>query len=105
MAILLSTNSPQSSRRKSALLPKRRRGRGSPFCNRNPDFEATAYYVKSIASNDRNQTLGPHPEEAALFARPSRRMAAGTVSRVAVLRDARILRQAQERAPQDEADG
>src|SRR5712691_774395 len=48
--------------------------------------------------------LGPHPEEAALFARPSRRMAAGTNSPVAVLRDARILRQAQERAPQDEAD-
>ena len=36
-----------------------------------------------------NQTLGPHPEEAALFARPSRRMAAGTISPVAVLRDAR----------------
>src|SRR6267154_1130935 len=33
--------------------------------------------------------LGPHPEEAALFARPSRRMAAGTNSPVAVLRDAR----------------
>src|SRR5258708_9664687 len=32
---------------------------------------------------------GPHPEEAALFARPSRRMAAGTISPVAVLRDAR----------------
>src|SRR5258707_12723290 len=32
-------------------------------------------------------------------------MAAGTISLVAVLRDARILRQAQERAPQDEADG
>jgi len=32
---------------------------------------------------------GPHPEEAALFARPSRRMAAGTISLVAVLRDAR----------------
>jgi len=31
-------------------------------------------------------------------------MAAGTISLVAVLRDARILRQAQERAPQDEAD-
>jgi len=31
----------------------------------------------------------PHPEEAALFARPSRRMAAGTISLVAVLRDAR----------------
>src|SRR5258706_3872575 len=39
--------------------------------------------------NDRNQNLGPHPGEAALFARPSRRMAAGTVSPVAVLRDAR----------------
>src|SRR5258706_608308 len=32
-------------------------------------------------------------------------MAAGTISLVAVLRDARILRQAQQRAPQDEADG
>jgi hypothetical protein len=31
-------------------------------------------------------------------------MAAGTISPVAVLRDARILRQAQERAPQDEVD-
>src|SRR5258707_10371943 len=87
--------------------------------------------VKSIASNDRNQTLGPHPEEAAhrsracptsatlkcrnrqqpisMRGRPEalegRRMAAGTISLVAVLRDARILRQAQERAPQDEADG
>ncbi len=50
--------------------------------------------MNPIASNDRIQTLGPHPEEAALFARPSRRMAAGTISRVAVLRDARILRQA-----------
>src|SRR6266481_421988 len=39
-------------------------------------------------------SLGPHPEEAALFARRSRRMAAGTISPVAVLRDARILRQA-----------
>jgi len=37
--------------------------------------------------------LSPHPEEAALVARPSRRMAAGTTSLVAVLRDARILRQ------------
>jgi hypothetical protein len=45
--------------------------------------------MKPIASKDRNQTLGPHPEEAALFARPSRRMAAGTISLVAVLRDAR----------------
>jgi hypothetical protein len=45
--------------------------------------------MKPIASNDRNQTLGPHPEEAALFARPSRRMAAGTTSPVAILRDAR----------------
>jgi hypothetical protein len=27
--------------------------------------------------------LGPHPEEATLFARPSRRMAAGTISLVA----------------------
>src|SRR6266404_1563683 len=39
--------------------------------------------------NDRNQNLGPHPEEAALLARPSRRMATGTISPVAVLRDAR----------------
>jgi hypothetical protein len=45
--------------------------------------------IKRSKSNDRNQTLGPHPEEAALFARPSRRMAAGTISLVAVLRDAR----------------
>src|SRR6266436_9794870 len=45
--------------------------------------------MKPIASKDRIQTLGPHPEEAALFARPSRRMAAGTISPVAVLRDAR----------------
>jgi len=45
--------------------------------------------IKPIASNDRNQTLGPHPEEAALLARSSRRMAAGTISLVAVLRDAR----------------
>src|SRR6516165_6070960 len=50
---------------------------------------------------DRIQTLGPHPEEAALFARPSRRMAAGTISLVAVLRDAR----ARARAPQDEVNG
>src|SRR5712691_7571533 len=54
--------------------------------------------MKPITSNGRNQTLGPHPEEAALLslskdARPSRRMAAGTISPVAVLRDARILRQ------------
>src|SRR5258707_13365231 len=34
-------------------------------------------------------THGPHPEEAALFARPSRRMAAGTASPAAVLPDAR----------------
>src|SRR5258708_40238268 len=46
--------------------------------------------MKPIVSNDRNQTLGPHLEEAALLARPSRRMAAGTISLVAVLRDARI---------------
>src|SRR5882757_8198437 len=45
--------------------------------------------MKPIASNGRNQALGPRPEEAALFARPSRRMAAGTISLVAVLRDAR----------------
>src|SRR5258708_28553979 len=45
--------------------------------------------MRPIASNDRNQALGPHPEEAGLFARPSRRMAAGTISLVAVLRDAR----------------
>ena len=38
--------------------------------------------MKPIASNDLNQTLGPRPEKAA-----------GTISRVAVLRDARILRQ------------
>src|SRR5258708_25947350 len=49
--------------------------------------------MKPVASNDRNPTHEPHPEEAALFARPSRRMAAGTTSLVAVLRDARILRQ------------
>src|SRR5258707_654198 len=45
--------------------------------------------MKPIVSHDRNQTLGPHPEEAALFARPSRRMATGTISLEAVLRDAR----------------
>jgi len=45
--------------------------------------------MKPIASKDRNHTLGPHPEEAALLARPSRRMVAGTISSVAVLRDAR----------------
>src|SRR6266478_4287638 len=50
--------------------------------------------MKPIISNDRIQTLRPHPEEAALFARPSRRMASGTISLAAVLRDARILRQA-----------
>jgi hypothetical protein len=50
--------------------------------------------MRLIASNGRNYSLGPHPEEAALFARPSRRMATGTISPVAVLRDARILRQA-----------
>ena len=49
--------------------------------------------MKPTISNDRIQTLGPHPEEAALFARPSRWMAAGAISLVAVLRDARILRQ------------
>src|SRR5712671_4012275 len=58
---------------------------------------------------DRTRTLGPHPEEAALFARPSRRMAAGMISLVAVLRDARILRQALRSAllrtrPMDEID-
>jgi hypothetical protein len=45
--------------------------------------------MKPIISNDRIQTLGLHPEEAALLARPSRRMAADAVSPVAVLRDAR----------------
>src|SRR5258708_15240176 len=45
--------------------------------------------MKPVASNHRNPTHGPHPEEAALFARPSRRMAAGTISPAAVLRDAR----------------
>src|SRR5260370_34923897 len=50
--------------------------------------------MKPIASIGRNQTVGPHPEEAALLslskdARPSRRMAAGTFSLVAALRDAR----------------
>src|SRR6266481_1655527 len=44
------------------------------------------------------QTLGPHPEEAALFARPSRRMATGSI-----LACGRPSRRAQERAPQDEA--
>jgi hypothetical protein len=50
--------------------------------------------MKPIASNDRNQTFGPHPEEAALFARPSRRMATGTD-----LACGRPSRRAQERAP------
>jgi len=50
--------------------------------------------MKPIISSIAFTTLGPHPEEAALLARPSRRMAAGTISLVAVLRDARILRQA-----------
>jgi len=50
--------------------------------------------MKPSISNIAFNTLGPHPEEAALFARPSRRMAAGTISLAAVLRDARILRQA-----------
>jgi hypothetical protein len=66
--------------------------------------------MKPIISNNRIQTLGPHPEEAALTelglarlrqlkvsksatadfdARPSRRMATGTISLAAVLRDAR----------------
>src|SRR5229473_8286787 len=45
--------------------------------------------MKPIASNARIQILGPHPEEAALLARPSRRMAAGVISLAAVLRDAR----------------
>src|SRR5215813_11177727 len=45
--------------------------------------------MEPITSSDRSQTLGPHPEDAALFARQSRRMAAGTISLVAVLRDAR----------------
>jgi hypothetical protein len=45
--------------------------------------------MKPIASSDRGHTVRPHPEEAALFARPSRRMAAGTLSLAAVLRDAR----------------
>src|SRR5260370_313814 len=77
--------------------------------------------MRPIVSNDRIQTLRPHPEEAALFARPSRRMAAGTISPVAVLRDARIeigclpisilldcrsrASPTSVRAPQDEADG
>jgi hypothetical protein len=64
-----------------------------------------AGHADSPLSRRADPLLGPHPEEAALFARPSRRMAAGTISLAAVLRDARILRQAQERAPQDEADG
>jgi len=50
--------------------------------------------MKPIISNIAFTTLGPHPEEAALLARPSRRMVAGTISLAAVLRDARILRQA-----------
>src|SRR5712671_2343229 len=44
------------------------------------------------------QTLGPHPEEAALFARPSRRMATGSI-----LACGRPSRRPQERAPQNEA--
>jgi enamine deaminase RidA (YjgF/YER057c/UK114 family) len=49
---------------------------------------------------DMRSPHGPHPEEAALFARPSRRMAAGTASPVAVLRDADLRS-----APQDEVGG
>jgi hypothetical protein len=45
--------------------------------------------MRPIAWDDRIQPLGPHPEEAALSALPSRRMAARTISLVAVLRDAR----------------
>jgi hypothetical protein len=45
--------------------------------------------MKPNAWMGRNYTLGPHPEEAALFARPSRRMAAGHDLACAVLRDAR----------------
>src|SRR5712671_2414015 len=82
--------------------------------------------MKPIASNGRNQTLGPHPEEAAHRSRACPTSATlkcrnrqqpismrgrlegwprARFSPVAVLRDARILQQAQERAPQDEADG
>src|SRR5262249_31076818 len=42
-----------------------------------------------IISNDQIQILGPHPDEAALLARPSRRVATGTVSPAAVPRHAR----------------
>src|SRR6266436_8286182 len=52
-------------------------------------MRANCAMLGAAATVLRNQTLGPHPEEAALLARPSRRMAAGTISPVAVLRDAR----------------
>src|SRR6266446_5388700 len=50
--------------------------------------------------NDRNQNLGPHPEEAALFARPSRRMATGTIPPGAV-----PLNAGQGGAPRTRAEG
>src|SRR5258708_26124549 len=85
--------------------------------------------MKPIVSNDRIQTLGPHPEEAAhrsrvcptsatlkcrnrqqpismrgrLEALEGRRMAAGTISPAAGLRDARLLLQAPDVPPPDEA--
>jgi len=57
--------------------------------------------MKPIVSNDRIQTFGPHPEEAALFARPSRRMAASTISPVAVLGDAPLKRRSSGRGLMD----
>jgi len=45
--------------------------------------------MKPIALTGRIETLAPPPEEAASLARPSRRMAAPTISLVAVLHDAR----------------
>src|SRR5882672_9390909 len=58
-------------------------GRGSGTLKRRPPT------LRAVGATRSNPTLGPHPEEAALFARPSRRMAAGAISPVAVLRDAR----------------
>src|SRR5260370_15679062 len=76
-----------------------------------PAGPTTAY--ESLFSNSRHaenfvfdfRTRRPRSSRGRPEALEGRRMATGTSRLVAVLRDARILRQAQERAPQDEADG
>src|SRR5579862_2657964 len=59
--------------------------------------------MKPIRS-DRSKSTSLTSSWGAVRSAASRRMDAGTILLRAVLRDARILRQAQERAPQNEAD-